>query len=407
MKKAIMMVMLLLLSFLPREGMCSYSWANLADFKGIDQFAIFLTGNFKFSNGEIKGRVAVKGDAYLNKFAIGKNARKTDYTLIVNGNLYAGGSGNNDGGNIYNGGVYAGSSATIEKVTIHESQSQLSSKGDISLKNLSLPVNVKTEGNVTVEHFNLTGNIDANKNITVKYGKVDGDVNAGGNATIQYARVEGNVNAAGNINISNASVGGNQGHSYTPITVNSPFDFDSVNLSDIANELYKDGTDIGITYGKIAINITDPGTYYFDISATDFAGNWGLFSINAPAGSTVVIDIIDDPDDIPLVNKDFQISGGITTDDIIFNFMDEDGNLSIDIKDSSPIFGSILAPNGDLELNNGSVEGSIMADSLVPPAGLDSNAQLIGAVPIPSSLFLLLSTTGLFLLVVNRNVILS
>ena len=361
MKKAVIVISLILWFLFSREGICSYSWANLADFKGIDQFSLFLTGDLHYYRSDIQGKVAVKGDAHLKSFAIGDKAKKSNYTLIVNGTLNAGGLGDADGGEIYNGGVYAGSGATLQRVTI--SNSKLSSKGNVSLTQLTLKNSVEAEGNVT----------------------------------INQAVVEGDVHTKGSVTLNNgAQVHGTLVENDDNLIVNPPFDFNSINLTNIANELYKDGTNIGITEGKILINVTNSGTYYFDISADDFAGNWYLFSINAPAGSTIVVDIIGDPDNITLAYKDFDISGGITAEDVIFNFLDEDGNLTIEMHNNGQIPGSILAPNGDICFYEGALTGSIMAKNFLSPPE-DYNSGQINVVPIPSSFFLM--AAGLIFLI--------
>ncbi len=342
-----------------REGLCNYSWTTLADFKGIDQFSLFLRGDFYYYRSDIEGKVAVKGDAYLKSFSIGKKAKKSDFTFIVNGKLNAGGLSDADGGEIYNGGVYAGSGATFQRVTVTESE--LISKGNVSLTQLTLKNSIEAEGDVT----------------------------------INQAVVEGDVHAKGSVTLLNGSqVHGTLTENDNNLTVNPPFDFNSVNLVNIANELYKDGTDIGVVDGKISINVINSGTYYFDINADDFGGNWYLFSINAPAESTIVIDIIGDPDDIILAYKDFKISGGITAEDIIFNFIDEDGNLTIEMHNNSQIYGSILAP-GNIIFYDASIKGSIMAKNfLEPPIG--HNSGQINVVPIPSTLLFLLSSLLIF-----------
>ena len=362
MKRAIIVTLLLLWLLFSREGICSYSWATLADFKGIDQFSLFLTGDLYYYRSDIEGKVAVKGDAYLKSFAIGKKVKKSDYTLIVNGKLNAGGLGDADGGEIYNGGVYAGSGATLQRVTITESESKLLSKGNVSLTQLTLKNSVEAEGDVTIDQ----------------------------------AVVEGDVRAKGSVTFLNgAQVHGTLVENDDNLTVNPPFDFNSINLTNIANELYKDGTDIGVIDGKISINVINSGIYYFDINADDFAGNWYLFSINAPAESTIIVDIIGDPDNITLAYKDFDISGGITAEDIIFNFVDEDGNLTIEMHNNSQICGSILAPEGNIIFYDASIKGSIMAKNfLEPPTG--HNSGQINVVPIPSTLLLLISSTLIF-----------
>jgi len=75
-------------------------YSDLARFHGIDQSNLFLTGDLQYYRSDIQGRAAVGGSARLKSFSMGEKAGQNDYSLIVRGNLEAGGPGDAEGGQI-------------------------------------------------------------------------------------------------------------------------------------------------------------------------------------------------------------------------------------------------------------------------------------------------------------------
>ena len=373
MKRSLLIVfccLFFILSF-NKAGICAYSWATLTDFKGIDQFSLFLTGNLEYYSSDIQGRVAVGRDAKLKNFSIGRHADSNKYSLIVGGNLTA------EDGQVEKGSVYVGGDVNLTRVTINpysDPNIELSSKRNVNLTELTLKSNVKAYGDLKVKKAAIEKNA---------YSK--------GDVYLTKATVKGNVYTKGKVIYNNAGIEG-QIIKDDSFVVNSPFDFSAVNLKTISNNLYKDGIDLldSDNDKNITIKLDKSGVYYYDIKASIFE-SISQFFIDAPSQTTIIINVIDDLDSITIADKDFRISGGITSDDILYNFIDdEDGNLDLDLNHFG-LLGSILAPDGDIEFYEGVLTGSIMARNFTLPGIGTFNSGQINTAPLPSSFYMLIA----------------
>jgi choice-of-anchor A domain-containing protein len=115
-------------------------------------------------------------------------------------------------------------------------------------------------------------------------------------------------------------------------------------------------------YGTLKLTGTSPEINVFHLSAAQLANAKGL-EINAPAGSTVLVDV--EGTDVTL--HDFAIwINGTDRSHVLFNFYQA---TSLTMQ-AIGIHGNILAPFADVEFNNGQINGELIAKSF------DGNGQL-------------------------------
>jgi choice-of-anchor A domain-containing protein len=101
---------------------------------------------------------------------------------------------------------------------------------------------------------------------------------------------------------------------------------------------------------------TDPDVNVFDVSASDFNGAV-LWSIDAPAGSFVVVNIRGAAASFGGFGIHF--SGGIDQHGVLYNFVDA---TSITAQGFG-FWGTVLAPDAHVDFSNGSFDGGIYAKS--------------------------------------------
>jgi choice-of-anchor A domain-containing protein len=115
-------------------------------------------------------------------------------------------------------------------------------------------------------------------------------------------------------------------------------------------------------YGTLKLTGTSTEINVFHLSAAQLANAKGL-EINAPAGSTVLVDV--EGTDVTL--HDFAIwINGTDRSHVLFNFYQA---TSLTMQ-AIGIHGNILAPFADVEFNNGQINGELIAKSF------DGNGQL-------------------------------
>ena len=376
MKKIFLLFILVLIGYPSFLYATNYTWSSLTDFKEIDQFNLFLKQDLQYYLSDVQGRVAVGGDANLKSFAIGLNANTNEYSLIVKGNLTAGGLGkdslgNYEGGQVNNGGIYVG--------------------GDVQLQRVGLPTgNIDSKGNINLEQMTVeNGDVKAKGDVTMDTAGVDnGDVQAGGDVTLKNLTVHGDVKAGGKVTLDNASATGSiiEDPGFSP-TIDDPFDFDVVDLINISNALANstNGNIYGLGTGSLTFECTNPLVCYFNISASDLE-TAGLFTINAPNDRTVVINVTGDNSndkDLNIDNMGFNLIGGIQSTNILYNLM---GFESITMHNIG-LPGSILAPNAEVNFYEGHIIGTLMADSLIGGSWTNKirGGQINTPTPVPEA----------------------
>ena len=308
-----------------------------------NDYNVFVLGNDTQSGSDVQGRVAVGGNALFggSGFAIATSrGGSTTNNLVVGGDY-------SNTNNTVNGNVVVGGNATINNPTIN--------------------------GNLSVGHnLSLTG-----------YGSINGNVTFGGSDTNPNTTVHGSVS---------------QG------TVSSPINFSSeqtylTGLSTALAALTSNGS-VAYSYGQLSLTGTNALFDVFHVNGSDLASANG-FSITAPAGATVVIDVDGSAD--KMQNFGFSLNG-IDQQHVLFNFS---AATSLTLSGIG-IQGSILAPLAAINFNNGNINGTLVGNSvtgngeshdfqfqgdLSPGVGPSISPGAIGTVPEPATI--LSTSTGL------------
>jgi choice-of-anchor A domain-containing protein len=127
------------------------------------------------------------------------------------------------------------------------------------------------------------------------------------------------------------------------------------------------GTSKRESWGGVMLSGSDPKVNVFAVNANDFTGA-ALLSINAPAGSLVVINLTGGAATFTGFSHAF--SGGIDQRGILFNFVDA---TAINAH-AYGFWGTVLAPYAHVSFSNGSFDGGIFARSMTGNAEGHLNA---------------------------------
>ncbi|WP_180542270.1 choice-of-anchor A family protein [Nevskia soli] len=310
--------------------------ASASDLGVAEGYNVFTFGNFS-GNADSQGRVAVGGNATLTNFGIGNDLGSSSslypYSLVVGGNLTY------QNGQTDFGGIAVGGNATLTSVTS------------------------------------------------------GGNMNVGGTLNTTGGQIDGMVAATSWIN---QNTGGPSGISGSPAAISSIVDFAGFQ-STIDNEstswgaLAQTGT-ATLSYGTLTLSGTNSGLNVFDITTAQLAAATGGFVIDAPAGSTVLINVDGGSGTFP--NTGYSVNG-VSYQNVLFNFTD-----ATSLTGSGGLYGSILAPDAAFTFNNGQINGTVIALSMSGTgethyAPFSGNLPGVNAVPEPGSLTLLSSGAAL------------
>ena len=212
---------------------------------------------------------------------------------------------------------------------------------------------------------------------------VRGKVAVGGNLDMQYFSVGAGLEASdihnvlvagGNLSLQHGGIFGNTFHGGT-LTANgtvtlyrgvmaqgSPINFAAEatalkQLSANLNAQVANGTTRFEAWGGLFLQGSNPALNVFQVDANVLSATRFL-SINAPAGSLVVVNITGTA--ATITGFSTQFSGGIDQTGVLFNFASA---TSIDISNHG-VFGTILAPYAHINFSNGSFDGGIYAGSM-------------------------------------------
>jgi choice-of-anchor A domain-containing protein len=212
---------------------------------------------------------------------------------------------------------------------------------------------------------------------------VEGKVAAAGNITMNHfsvgqrlpaSDIANTLVAGGNLTLTNGGIWGDgwYGGSYSAdqtvvqqrgtLSQGAPIDFaargtELLNLSAQLASLTANGTTTRETWGGLMLRGTDAQRNVFDVNASDLTGAT-LWSIDAPAGSFVVVNIRGSSATIS--GGGIQFSGGIDQHGVLYNFVDTTSITA----NGFGFWGTVLAPHADLNFSNGSFDGGIYAKSL-------------------------------------------
>lgn len=157
----------------------------------------------------------------------------------------------------------------------------------------------------------------------------------------------------------------------------NPIDFaaaqqELTGLSSALGQLNANGTTRVESWGGIYLVGQDPNLNVFNLNGSNLSAA-RFFQINAPAGSTVVVNVTGE--NISLSNFGMQING-VSRQNVLYNFVN-----ATSLSSSGFTFeGSVLAPLAQYNFNNGNIEGTLIAAS-VSGNGEFHNNLFIGNLP--------------------------
>jgi choice-of-anchor A domain-containing protein len=208
---------------------------------------------------------------------------------------------------------------------------------------------VAAGGNITLQDFGVGAGLPTNDSSRVLV--------AGGNLTLSRGGIWGDAFYGGTY-----SADGSVIHHRGSVARGSPIDFAArfAELRALSVDLSiqtASGTTTLEPWGGIMLRGTDPGLNIFHLNASAFTGA-RLLSIDAPAGSLVVVNI--HGASATLTGFGHSFSGGIDQHGVLYNFVDA---TAINAHGYG-FWGTVLAPYANIHFNNGSWDGGIYAVSL-------------------------------------------
>ncbi len=126
--------------------------------------------------------------------------------------------------------------------------------------------------------------------------------------------------------------------------------------------------------GTRSLSTASAGTFVFQLFASGFATTAQL-NINAPVGATVIVNVLGSS--VAFTDKAFNLSGGVTSSNILFNFVDATSLTMSGLGFN----GSVLAAGAAFTFNNGYVNGDVVAQSL-SGSGQFNFQSFAGALPV-------------------------
>ncbi|QJE98690.1 choice-of-anchor A family protein [Luteolibacter luteus] len=135
-------------------------------------------------------------------------------------------------------------------------------------------------------------------------------------------------------------------------------------------------------WGGIQMVGTDPTLNIFTLSGAMLGSSWGV-TIDAPAGSTVLVNVTGDSAAMQNMGLNFQDlnsdgTGTVVRNNVIYNFVDAT-SLTLN---GVGVQGSILAPKATVNFNNGNIDGQLIAGTLIG-TGEAHNYLFQGNLPAP------------------------
>jgi choice-of-anchor A domain-containing protein len=266
---------------------------------------------------------------------------------------------------------------------------------------------------------NNTDNLIVGRNLTNTYTTQRGGVLVGGNLTWETPTILGRVAVNGNANFTGWGsvtgpvnvVGTYSAPNYFPPNQNTgpnpfPFDFAEVESYLVSQAAYlatiPTNGEVKINQGNGAITLTalNPADSYisFNLTGAEMAdATSGGLTINAPAGSTVVVNVTGPVSS--MVSFGINLNG-VDKQHVLYNFHDA-MNLTLD---QIGVMGTILAPLASVNFAGGAIDGTIIAKNLSGPG--ESHLYLfqgdLPLQPVPEPATVALGAMGLAALVTVR-----
>jgi len=240
--------------------------------------------------------------------------------------------------------------------------------GDLNQSNTDATGRVAAGGNATLTNFGVGLQLP-NSNGTRD------DLIVGGNLNYTNGNVyAGNVVYGGTGTLMNVTIFNGTARQDSPINFTAEQSF-LKGASASWGGLPANGTTTVQPWGGIYLTGTNPEINVFTLPGAALASAT-YFEINAPAGSTVLVNI--DGDVNQMQNFGFSLVGGVTRENVLFNFF-ETTQLTLQ---GIGVQGTILAPCADILFNNGDVNGSIIGETLTG-YGESHHFPFTGCLPAP------------------------
>ena len=303
-------------------------------------FNVYVVNNNTQTGSDAQGKVAVGGNANLGSFTVASSMPNNTNNLIVGGNL-------TNSGTTFHGGLFV-------------------------------------NGNVNWASPTILGKATVNGNATF----------TGGGTLVGPVSVAGTYSAPGYFPA-------NQNVTHTPTPM--PFDFADVSSYLVSeaqhlSTLPANGT-TAISFNQVHLTANDPNAAYVSFNVTGAqmaaAAGAGLF-INAPVGSTVVVNISGTADS--MTNMGIFLTG-VDKQHVLYNFY-EANSLTLS---GIGVLGTILAPLATVNFT-GAIDGTLIANNL---SGTGESHHFLfqgnlPLLPVPEPSSVVLAICGLVGLAVHR-----
>ena len=285
--------------------------------------------------------------------------------------------------------------------------------GDMTQSNDDAQGAIAVGGNATLTSFAVA---DSGSSNDPRIGSVNSALVVGGSLNFTNGSIDnGNALVAGNVSFTSAGIpngaiyygGTTTMPSYVPQHSVSGGDIPTGFFSSAETTLTNDSTQLShqaangtVTLGAgNALTLTGSNhstTNYFTLTAAEFASaSHGTFTIDAPAGSTVIINV--EGAAPTLTNSMFYVNG-VAASDVLFNFYQA---TSLSLTSTSPL-GSILAPDAIFTGSGGHSDGNFIVNSITTHTSFEyhndsyfDGTPTFQSVPEPSSMILLASASGI------------
>ncbi len=240
----------------------------------------------------------------------------------------------------------------------------------LALKDLNLTTGGQIAGRVGVGGNASFTSYDLSKGVIM----AGDNVLVNGNLSLKGGQVKGNAVYGGTFTNSNANFSNG-----SPIQRANPLDLAS--LQSDANTASNNWADLPangtttVQYGGISLAGSNSERNVFKVKGSDLASSNNL-QINAPANSTVIINVDGTSDQIKSIG--IALSGGIDRQRIVFNFYEA---TSLNISGVS-VEGTIFAPKANVNVSNGGIRGSVIASVLSGGGANFENYPFVGKLPL-------------------------
>lgn len=249
--------------------------------------------------------------------------------------------------------------------------------GDATNSNTDAEGRVAVGGNATFTNYSVGSSFGSPTTNALVVGQ---------SVSFQNGTINGDLHYGATKSLSGVTVNGTQ-------TNDTPINFASAasQLTSLSNSLAQLSSNGTVTQGALGLTLTgsSPTQNVFNLTAAQFASaNSNGLNIVVANGSTVIINV--DGTSASLANFQMYVNGSSSEanpeiNNILFNFKDATSLSNSNVA----IYGSVLAPNADLNFGYSHVDGTLIGKSLV--GNVEVHNYPFGgnvAVPEPSSIAL-------------------